>query len=86
MRLTINRTLVNPVLGRAELSRELGDASAVLTATVWTAPAVSVPHSGGERPVIGEVLRSWPERLDRRLEQITGLWAGRDNIQGGHTS
>ena len=39
MRLTINGTLVNPVLGRAELSRELGDASAVLTATVWTAPA-----------------------------------------------
>lgn len=61
-------------------------AVAVVVTAVWTAPAASVPHSGGERPVIGEVLRSWPERLDRRLEQITGLWAGRDNIQGGHTS
>ena len=39
MRLTINGNLVNPVLGSVELARELGDAAAALTATVWTAAA-----------------------------------------------
>ena len=39
MRLTINGILVNPVLGSVQLAKELGDAAATLTATVWTAAA-----------------------------------------------
>lgn len=39
MRLTINGNLVNPVLGSVQLAKELGDAAATLTATVWTAAA-----------------------------------------------
>lgn len=39
MRLTVNGLLVNPVLGSVELAKELGDAAAALTATVWTAAA-----------------------------------------------
>lgn len=39
MRLTINGLLVDPVLGAARLEKRRGDASATLTATLWTAAA-----------------------------------------------
>ena len=39
MRLTLNDLLVNPVLGTVRLEKSREDASAILTATLWTAPA-----------------------------------------------
>ena len=39
MRLTVNGLLVNPVLGTVRLEKSREDASAILTATLWTAPA-----------------------------------------------
>lgn len=39
MRLTVNGLLVNPVLGSVRLEKRREDASAILTAALWTAPA-----------------------------------------------
>ena len=54
MRLTINGLLVDPVLGAARLEKRRGDASATLTATLWTAAA----DTYFQKPSLAEIGRA----------------------------
>ena len=96
MRLTVNGLLVNPVLGTARLEKSRGDASAVLTATLWTAPA----DTYFQKPslAVGNVVRLTDDDgarflgsihcLDRSPEKVTitafdrGVYLARNELYG----
>lgn len=97
MRLTVNGLLVNPVLGPARLEKSREDASAILTATLWTAPAdtyfqkpslavgdvVRLTDDGGEERFLGSV-----HCLERDPEKVTltafdrGVYLTRNELYG----
>ncbi len=97
MRLTVNGLLVNPVLGTARLEKSREDASAILTAILWTAPA----DTYFQKPslAVGDVVRltddSGKERflgsvhcLERSPEKVTltafdrGVYLARNELYG----
>ena len=97
MRLTVNGLLVNPVLGTVRLEKSREDASAILTATLWTAPAdtyfqkpslavgdvVRLTDDGGEERFLGSV-----HCLERGPEKVTltaldrGVYLARNELYG----
>ena len=97
MRLTVNGLLVNPVLGAARLEKSREDASAVLTAVLWAAPAdtyfqklslsvgdvVRLTDDGGEERFLGSV-----HCLERSPERVTltafdrGVYLARNELYG----
>ena len=97
MRLTVNGLLVNPVLGTVRLEKSREDASAILTATLWTAPAdtyfqkfslavgdvVRLTDDGGEERFLGSV-----HCLEREPEKVTltafdrGVYLTRNELYG----
>lgn len=97
MRLTVNGLLVSPVLGSARLEKSREDASAVLTAVLWTAPAdtyfqklslsvgnvVRLTDDDGEERFLGNV-----HCLERSPEKVTltafdrGVYLARNELYG----
>ena len=97
MRLTVNGLLVNPVLGSARLEKSREDASAVLTAVLWTAPAdtyfqklslsvgdvVRLTDDGGKERFLGSVpcLKRSPERVTLAAFD-RGVYLARNELYG----
>lgn len=97
MRLTVNGLLVNPVLGAVRLEKSREDASAILTATLWMAPAdtyfqkpslavgdvVRLMDDGGTERFLGSV-----HCLEREPEKVTltafdrGVYLARNELYG----